>query len=151
MRREIDKTTYGGAPGKPEWRSELAGELREIYRIVADEVIEFGVGLPHMTYASAGYKFVRAMLVAYGSGSEAGGEPIRTRPGEQVWDSDLRERGLSKAQSSYLLPNAFNQEGNDFIENAMRIMQTHFKDTLERIWAGLPNSAVYSNVRVVSR
>lgn len=127
MQDEIQKTTHGDAPGKPVWRDHLAAELQEVYRVVADEVIEFGVGLPYMNYADAGYKFVRAMLVAYGSGSEAGGKAIRSRPGEMVWDEDLREVQPSRALTEYNLPGAFNQTGNDFITNAMKLMQTHFR------------------------
>lgn len=151
MQDEIQKTTYGDAPGKPAWREQLSAELREVYRIVADEVIEFGVGLPYTNYADAGYKFIRAMLVAYGSGSEAGGEAIRSRPGELVWDEDLREAQPSRALTEYYLPDAFNQTGNDFIANAMKLMRTHFMNLLEGASAKLPKGLFSSHVRTGPR
>lgn len=138
MRNEIERTTHGDAPGKPEWRESLGADLREVYRIVAEEAIEFGIGLPYMGYADVGYKFARAMLVAYGSGSEAGGEAIHSRPGELVWDDDLHDFQPSTALSEYNLPDAFNQVGNDFIANAMKLMQAHFRQTLAHAGARLP-------------
>ena len=146
MRREIQATTHGEGPGKPEWRDQLAVELREVYRVVTDEAIEFGVGLPHMSYADAGHKFIRAMLIAHGSGSQAaGGSPIQSRPGELVWDDDLRDFQPSTAMTRYLLPEAFNQIGNDFIANAMRIMDAHFKAMLESAAGRLPKGLFADN------
>ena len=153
MRREIQRVTHGGAPGKPAWRDELAAELDEVYRIVADEAIEFGVGLPYSGYADAGHKFVRAMLVAHGSGSKAagGGEPIAARPGELVWDDDLRDYHPSTALTQYPLPEAFNQTGNDFVGNAMRMMEAHFKATLESLAARLPKGLFADNTMEARR
>lgn len=130
MRREIHRTTHGGAPGKPDWRDELEQELREVYRVIANGVIEFGVGLPFESYADAGYKFVRAMVIVYGSGSKVGNPPIQSRPGEIVWDDDLYERQPSTAKSAFLLPEEFNQTGNDFIRVSMELMKTHFEAML---------------------
>lgn len=152
MRDEIQRTTHGGAPGKPEWRDALAADLREVYRVVADEVIEFGVGLPYMSYADAGYKFVRAMLVAYGSGNQApGGEAIHTRPGELVWDEDLHDHHPSRALTEYNLPDAFNQVGNDFLMNAMKLMRTHFQSVLSKASALLPAQLFSGHTRIEPR
>lgn len=151
MRSEIQKTTHGDAPGKPEWRDQLSAELREVYRVVADEAIEFGVGLPYQSFADAGHMFIRAMLVAYGSGSGAGGEAIHSRPGELVWDDDLHDFKPSIALTEYFLPDAFNQEGNDFLNNAMRLMRIHFTQLLTRASARLPKGLFSDQTQPVSR
>lgn len=127
-------------------------ELREVYRVVANEVIEVGVGLPYTSYADAGYQFVRAMLIAYGSGDQVpGGEKIHSRPGELVWDDDLRTYHPSTALTEYDLPDAFNQEGNDFIANAMKLMRTHFTHLLENAAGSLPGGLFSGHVQTVSR
>jgi len=149
MAKEIMRTVHGRGPGKPEWREALAGELREVYRDVAEEAIEFGVGLPYSSFEESGYKLIRAMVVAYGSGSEAGGEAIHTKPGELVWDGDLESKGLSDAKSWYLLPEGFNQAGNEFVENSMKIMRAHFKSILESSFAKIPQDVFWRNVHVV--
>lgn len=152
MRDEIQRTVHGDGPGKPEWREALAADLREVYRVVADEVIEFGVGLPYLNYADAGYKFVRAMLVAYGGGNAApGGEKIHSRPGELVWDDDLHDHGPSQALTEYDLPDAFNQEGNDFLSNAMRLMRVHFQGLLAKAGARLPKGLFSAHTRTGPR
>lgn len=152
MREEIQRTTHGGAPGKPAWRDALALELREVYRVVVDEAIEFGVGLPYMSFADAGYKFVRAMLVAYGSGDQvAGGEKIHSRPGELVWDADLLDHEPSRALTEYNLPAAFNQVGNDFVANAMKLMRVHFSETLARAGQTLPKDLFWGQTFPVRR
>lgn len=122
-----------------------------MYRVAANEAIEFGVGLPYTSYADAGYRFVRAMLVAYGSGSEAGGSAIHSRPGELVWDDDLNDYKPSTALTAYDLPDAFNQEGNDFISNAMKLIQTHFRQLLSQAGGRLPKGLFASLTQAVRR
>lgn len=151
MQLEIVKTVHGDGPGKPDWRDELAEELTEVYRIVTQEAIEVGVGLPNMTYASAGYKFIRAMLIAYGGGSAAGGKAMHTRPGQLVWDDDLLDYAPSQAVTTYDLPAAFNQPGNDFMANAMRIMKTHFVDVLDSAVTKLPTDLFSRHVHTTKR
>lgn len=151
MRREIQNTTHGSAPGKPEWRDSLSAELDEVYRVIADGVIEFGVGLPYATFADAGYQFIRAMLVAYGSGDKAGGAPIQARPGELVWDDDLLDFHPSGALAPYLLPEEFNQEGNDFIRSSMRLMKAHFEAMLSSLSGKIPHGLFANATRETGR
>ena len=43
MRQEIQKTTHGGAPGKPEWRNQISAMLKEVSReVTADYIKAFG-------------------------------------------------------------------------------------------------------------
>lgn len=146
MRREIQKTTNGNTPGKPYWRTQVGSMLRETYRTVTDEYIEAGVGLPENV---AEHIFVRAMLIEAGSGTYAGNPPIFAGPlGSPVWDDDLYMRHPSTQYGTWLLPARFNQEGNHFIENAVKLMQKHFIDVLDEAADSLPSSVFYNNIRV---
>lgn len=146
MKQEIQKTVHGNGPGKPSWRNSVSNMLKETYRDVARGYIEVGVGLPHNVAENV---FVRAMVIAEGAGSAVGGSPITAGPnGRSVWDDDLSEKKKSKAQSTWLLPEAFNQSGNHFVSNAVLLMEKHFKDVLDEAAASLPSSIFYMNVVV---
>lgn len=143
MKREVMKTVDGDGPGKPEWRKEMTGILQEVYQIIADEYIEAGVGIPSDETLST---IVKAMVILEGAGSAAGNSPIRSRPGEEVWNDDLSGKWRSSAKTEYLLPDGFNQKGNHFVENAMKLMRKHFNDVLREASANLPDSVFYMNV-----
>ncbi len=148
MRAEAGRTTNGGAPGKPEWRREIAGNLNHVATAVAGDGISMDFG-----YSPAGLADeVRAMVVNEGSGSAAGGAAIHAGPtGRSVWDSELSGRHPSRAKTEYDLPEGFNQKGNRFVENAVRRMQTRFGDRLEAVFAAEPDSTYYGNVHVHKR
>ena len=125
MKRLVHTATYGGAPGKPEWRNELDHDLKRLWVQMGKDAIEAAVGAD-LGYGEGSYSYVRAMLIAYGSGSRAHGAPgwskhaaIHAGPhGRTVWDDDLSDMKIS--DSSYRkMPTEFNQYGNDFPERAM--------------------------------
>lgn len=148
MRREVYHTTHGGAPGKPEWRKEIADNLSRVAIAVTDTSVSVDVGYSPSDKADE----VRAMIVAAGSGSEAGNAPIHAGPtGRSVWDEDVSGKHPSRAKNEYLLPAEFNQKGNQFIENAMRMMKTDFGDVTEAVFASVPDSVYYGNVVVMER
>lgn len=152
MQEEIQRTTHGQAPGKPEWRNEISGMLKEVYREITDSTIEVGVGQPDSLERSCQYVFVRAMIIAEGSGSAVGGSPITAGPpGRTVWNNDLSSQHASNAKSEYTLPAAFNQRGNHFVDNAVKRMQKHFSDVLNDASSSLPDSVFYGNVIVSQR
>ena len=92
------------------------------------------------------------MIIAYGAGSAVGNSPITAGPeGRLVWDDDINGKKESQAKSVYLLPEPFNQEGNRFIENSIRMMKKHFDDVLEEASINLPERIFYSNVTVKPR
>lgn len=98
MRREVDRTTCGGAPGKPAWRQEIAQNLEHTATAVTDDSISMDFGCSPSGKADE----VRAMVVEAGSGSAAGGDAIHAGPaGRSVWDADLSERHPSRARSEY--------------------------------------------------
>jgi len=148
MRQEVHRTVGGGGPGKPAWRNELASKLDKIASSVSDSAVSMDFG-----YSPSGKAdLVRAMIVEAGAGSAAGNAPIHAGPtGRSVWDDDVSGQHPSRAKSEYLLPAEFNQAGNQFVENAMRIMQTYFGDITEFVFATVPDSAYYGNVQVSSR
>lgn len=49
------------------------------------------------------------------------------------------------------MPQGFNQNGNRFVENAVRRMQTRFGDRLDAAFAAEPDSTYYDNVHVRGR
>ena len=143
MKREVQHTTHGGAPGKPAWRAEIERGIRHI------ETKQMGSGIEMMFgYEPSGLPAtVRAMIVHDGSGSAAGGAPITAGPeGRSVWDDDVSGKHPSRAKSEYPLPAAFNQAGNHFAENALTMMETRFGETVESTMQAVPDSAYYGNV-----
>lgn len=148
MRAEAGRTTNGGAPGKPEWRREIARNLNHMATAIASDGISMDFGYSPDSPADE----VRAMVVNEGSGSAAGGETIHAGPtGRSVWDGELSGRHPSRAKSEYDLPQGFNQKGNRFVENAVRRMQTRFGDRLDAAFAAEPDSTYYGNVHVRGR
>lgn len=148
MRQEAQRTVGGGGPGKPAWRSELAANLNHLATAVTDTSVSMDFG-----YSPSGKAdLVRAMIIEAGAGSAAGNAPIHAGPtGRSVWDDDVSGQHPSRAKSEYLLPAAFNQRGNQFMENAMRIMHTSFGDITEFVFSTVPDSAYYGNVQVSKR
>jgi len=122
MQSEVLKTVDGKTPGKAEWREATRAKLKVVSKEITDKFISVKVGLDENALL---YEFVRAMLIDSGSGDKAGGEPIRKKPGEIVWDDDLKDQRESKATENKSLPPGFNQSGNEFISNAMRKMNTY--------------------------
>ena len=59
---------------------------------------------------------------------------------EQVWDNDLSAKKTSTAKSAGLLPDEFNQEGNDWLTNAKKRIVSYQLDIIMAAWANLyPN------------
>lgn len=148
MKQEVIKTTYGLSPGKPEWRDELSRHLKEVYREVANNYVEIGVGVPSVDSLNS---IVKYMLITYGSGSKAddGGNPITAGPtGRLVWDNELESQKPSESKTTYQLPDEFNQSGNHFISNSITLMEKHFNDVLANASRALENEVFYNNVVV---
>ena len=144
MKKEMGVRTHGCAPGKPEWITQLSGLLQETYLIATDNYIESGVGIPESVAHNI---IVRAMIIEEGSGSKVGNGRIKAGPsGRMVWDDSVSGQKPSQAKSEWFLPEAFNQEGNHFVENAVALTQKHFDDVLSAASKSLPSSLFYGNV-----
>ena len=131
---------------------DVPDDIEDICRRLSDR--HFGAGSDGMIYISPSGKadLVRAMIVEAGSGSAVGNAPIHAGPtGRSVWGNDVSGQHPSRAKSEYLLPAEFNQKGNQFVENAMRIMETAYGDITEFVFATVPDSVYYGNVQVSSR
>jgi len=78
MQSEVIKTVDGNGPGKPEWRENMRKKIKVISKEISDKQISVKVGISEedMVFTD----FVRAMVVAAGSGSEAGNPPIEAGP-----------------------------------------------------------------------
>lgn len=149
IRDEISKTVWGKGPGKPEWRKDLIEKMKVVHREIADNYLEAGVGVPEPS--SLG-DLLKAMVIAYGAGSAVGRKPITAGPtGRMVWDENLDEKQKSKAQAVYELPEEFNQEGNHFIQNSVKLMKKHFNDVLNEASENIPDRIFYQNVQVKPR
>lgn len=145
MRREVMNTTHGGAPGKPEWRRKIVQNLDKTAVALTEDSVSMHFGYSPSDKAD----MVRAMVVERGSGSAAKGSAITAGPtGRSVWNSELDSKHPSKAKSVYKLPAEFNQDGNRFVENAVRMMQTEFGTITENAFATTPDSVYYGNVMV---
>lgn len=143
-------TVHGGGPGKPDWRNEISESLDEVFEEVTDNYIKVGVGVPAPSSRKLA-TLVKAMIIESGAGSAVGREPIKTKPGQLVWDNDMNRRHRSKAKSVYQLPAAFNQQGNQFIENAIKRMEKHLNDILDSAAENIPDSVFYGNVTIKKR
>lgn len=146
MREEIQRTTHGQAPGHPLWRNEISRLLKETYRVIGRGYMEFEAGVP---YDVAENVLVKAMIIAVGSGDAVGNPAIQAGPpGREVWDGSMEGKRPSQAESTYLLPAAFNQKGNEFVKNAVIRMKVFFDEILDAACATLPSSVFYGNVIV---
>ena len=146
MEKEVVRTVHGGGPGKPAWRSHVKDLLKVVEEQIADSYLEAKVGVDT---SGAQTDLVKAMLIAEGAGSAAGGSPIHAGPtGRPVWDDDLSGKKPSAAKSEYDLPGAFNQPGNHFIDNAVKLMKKHYEDIQAGIGSSIPDSVFYSAVIV---
>ena len=143
MKEQMPRRVHKGGPGNPDWIKDAKRDLGEVYRDIASNYIEVGVGLP---YQEGTWQAVRAMVVEAGAGGAAGNPLIQARPGESVWNDDLTDRHESNANTPYYLPSAFNQEGNQWVENAMKLMAKYFDDILSDACNELPASIFYSNI-----
>ena len=148
MRREIHRTVGGNGPGKPAWRDDIANSLDRTSESVTADGISMTFGYLPNKQADR----VRAMIIERGSGSKVGNAAIHAGPtGRSVWDEDVSGKHPSNAKTEYDLPEAFNQQGNEFIENAMRMMQTEFGELTELYMSTTPDSAYYGNVQVTTK
>lgn len=149
MAHEITRTVGGNGPGKPAWRESLKQMVRVVSYKYLDTFMESEIGLDE----SIGFaNYVRAQLIAHGGGSSGPtGVPITAGPpGRSVWDDDLSGKKASQAQSEYTLPAGFNQPGNEFVENAMKRMETYFPRLLRAALRSLPATLMARRV-VVSK
>ena len=144
MEDEAQKTVHGLGPGKPQWRRDVGRNIGLVEKKVSDTLIEATVGVPPDALSSES-DIARAMVVEAGAGSAVGNPPIRSKPGEQVWDNNLSGKKTSTAKTAYDLPSAFNQEGNHFVDNATKEFEKRFQDIFADAGNNVP-SWVYSNV-----
>lgn len=63
-------------------------------------------------------------------------------------DEDIAGKHPSQVKSSYSLPEAFNQEGNHFIENAMDRLGVFLVETLDAAAEDIPSSIFCDNIFV---
>ena len=136
MKINVHHTVHGDGPGKPTWRQELDADLRRLYINVADFYAEGAVGAD---YEQSSADNIRAMIINYGGGSAVGNPPIEAGPlGRIVWDEDMRGRHASQSEDQYLLPDAFNQVGNQFIERTVQEVQDRLEDICTRVMNQMP-------------
>lgn len=139
----IGKTGKGG-PGDPEWRNELDRDLKKLYLQVSNDMIESAVGASG-GYGEGSYSWVRAMLIAYGSGSRSeapGWRPHKIYagpPGRIVWDDDLSDQKVSESKR-HAMPDSFNQAGNMFHERAMEDVKQVFDKIAEQAFRSMPEN-----------
>lgn len=125
----------------------MRDRLGVIRETVTSDFIEAEIGVDtNMLFTD----FVKAMVIAYGSGSAAGNERIhKGPPGRMVWDDNLDGKHPSTAAyTTDYMPDEFNQTGNKFVDNAVSLMKRHYDNVLKDALASLPDSVFYGNVIV---
>lgn len=136
--------TGKGAPGDPAWRNELDRDLKKLYLEVSNDIIESAVGADN-GYGEGSYSWIRAMLIAYGSGSRSeapGWRPHRIYAGPRgriVWDDDLSDQKVSES-SRHAMPDSFNQAGNMFHERAIEDVKQVFDKIAQRAFKTMPDN-----------
>lgn len=147
MEKEVMRTVHGNGPGKPAWRSKTRSALKLVEEMITDDYLEAKVGFD----ANAAFTdFVKAMLISEGAGSAAGGEAIHAGPpGRSVWDDNLDGKHPSNAKSEYDMPSGFNQPGNHFVANAVKLMKKHYDDIIANLASSIPSS-VFASAVIVS-
>lgn len=55
-----------------------------------------------------------------------------------VWDDELYATHRSQAEDAYDLPDAFNQRGYNWVDNAMKRLRTEMMDVLTAAFARMP-------------
>lgn len=119
MQKQIDRN--GDMSGKSEWREKVKADLQYIKDDISTDTIFREVGLKY-SGQKTDYESMRAFVIAYGTGyrSKGGGEPMMSKPGQAVWDSDLSEQHTSTARAQYYLPDSWNRPPTDFFDAAVR-------------------------------
>ena len=150
MEREIMQTVHGNGPGKPSWREDMREKLEVVEEMICDAYLEAKVGLDENMALT---ELIKAMIIADGAGSagESGQCMVAGPPGRSVWDDDISGQHPSRVQSTYMLPPGFNQSGNNFVENAMKIMRLRFRDILDGALKSLSDSSISKYVIVSKR
>lgn len=125
MRRVIDRD--GGRTGKAEWREKVKADLRNLTSRFEGNKIIREVGLPYSGEPSDSDS-MKAFVIAYGTGFNAkgGGDPMTTKPGQMVWDTNLESQHTSTASGVWNLPDSWNRPYTDFIEIAVRNLQVEY-------------------------
>lgn len=105
-----------GPAGRRQWRKALQ-DMIKINMTADEEHVVASITIDENKLADEVWR-TRAFVVVYGSGDRGrlGGEPLKTRPGEQTWHDDLSVRRESKARSVYAMPKNYNHVGNDAVE-----------------------------------
>lgn len=121
--------------------------LKRLYEEYTDSYLETGVGIVY----SDTYEMVRAMLIAYGSGSEAvdpetgsnlGQEPIHAGPkGRPVWNDSLSTQHPSEA-TDHPMPDSFNQVGNMFPLRAIEEVKQVFDRIVQQAMGSIPENVL---------
>src|SRR5690606_15403467 len=96
-----------------------------------DSLISYGIGIK----STSNFKdMLKAWIVTDGTGSAAGNPPIQAgQKGRWVFDKNL-DLKPSEVETPYLMPDGFNQEGNDWVRNSVQIFEREFIDYIERGW-----------------
>lgn len=115
-----EKTAIGktgqGAPGAPEWRSDVGNDLKRMNLQRSVDGIEIEVGV----YGDEALQ-KRVEVINTGSGNKAGGPAMKYGPaGRSVWNDDLSGRTVSETTRTGNMPDGFNNTGNQFAESHRR-------------------------------
>lgn len=127
-----EKTAIGktgqGAPGAPEWRSDVGNDLKRMNLQRSVDGIEIEVGV----YGDEALQ-KRVEVINTGSGNKAGGPAMKYGPaGRSVWNDDLSGRTVSETTRTGNMPDGFNNTGNQFAQKATDEMEKEKEQIVQR-------------------
>lgn len=147
MQEFAQDETFGGTPGRTRWREDLRNDIKRIAVDVTNNYVEGTVGL----IDPKDYEVVRALLIAYGSGSRSvapdwTASPIVWGPeGRSVWDDELMNHTTSQHKGdAELAPDTWNQFGNKFVDRAFEGIQSRFETIIKRAVGQIPANLLAS-------
>lgn len=125
----------------------MRNKIKIISNDITKEYISVKVGIEERDLIFT--EFIRAMVVAVGSGSEVGNPPIEAGPlGRIVFNDNLDRQHASQVEDQYTLPEEFNQKGNEFLYNALTRMKTYYPRYLNALKTRIPK-IVKKNIAIV--
>ena len=123
--------------GRVQWRENAASEFKILSEKMAEDIMEFQVGIRDtIENESWGSFYIAQIMVAlYGNHG-----PLYTKPGEITFHDHMESFAESHAQSEYALPDGFNwpdPHPEKMLENVMKITKQYFKDGVKSLFRNI--------------
>lgn len=133
---------------RDDWSQELEDQIIEFAREDSVSKIRRKVGLNEESMTDP--EITRARVIAFGTGynSHIPGydKPLKTKPGQEVWNDSLTHRIISTAKKERELPDIWNEVGNEFIRDSVDQLEYEFLSFLESRKQEIVNNALKASI-----